>query len=49
MHPSLIAEGPLPVKELMTLMVDSDEPHHEEVIIRAEKSVSDTDLCEFFP
>ena len=49
MRPSLIAEGPPPVKELMTLMADSDEPHDEEVIIRAERSVGDKDLCEFFP
>ena len=48
MRPSLIAEGPPPVKELMTLMADSDEPHDEEVIIRAERSVGDKDLCEFF-
>ena len=49
MRPSLIAEGPPPVKELMPLIADSDEPHDEEVIIRAERSVRDKDLCEFFP
>ena len=30
-------------------MADSDEPHDEDVIIRAERSVGDKDLCEFFP
>ena len=49
MRHSAISEGPLPVKERMTLMADSDEPHDEETIIRAERSVGDTDLCEFFP
>ena len=49
MRQSVISEGPPPVKELMTLMADSDEPHDDEVIIRAERSVGDTDLCEFFP
>ena len=44
-----MCEGPLLVKELMALMADNDEPHDEEVIIRVERSVSDKDLCEFFP
>ena len=30
-------------------MADSDEPHDDEVIIRAERSVGGKDLCEFFP
>ena len=38
MHQSIISEGPSPVKELMTLMADSDEPHDDEVIVRAERS-----------
>ena len=30
-------------------MADSDEPHDEEIVIRAERSLGDKDLCEFFP
>ena len=49
MRQSIISEGPLPVKELMTLMAERDEPHDEETVIRAERSAGDKDLCEFFP
>ena len=49
MRQSIISEGPLPVKELMTLMADNDELHDDKVVIRAERSVGDKDLCEFFP
>ena len=49
MRKSAIADGPPPVKELMTLMADGDEPEDDEVIIRAERAVGGKDLCEFFP
>ena len=33
----------------MALVADSDEPHDDEIVIRAERSVGDKVLCEFFP